>query len=629
MLQAIRDKAQGWIAWAIVILISIPFALFGIQEYLGVDSNPPVAKVNGDEITTDQLEQRVRDVRQNMRRALGDAFAPEMFEDALIKPQVLQQMVDEALLRQEAENWNMRISDEYVAAYIRALPNLQNGGGFDPGLYEATVRSQGFTKAGFEALVRSELSSRQQEDALKQTVLAPDAYVDAQIRLAAERRTLRFARIPAADYLDPSQVDEAEAQSHYSAHTRDYIQPERAKLAYVLLTAKDLMDRVEADEADLREYFDIHRAELLANQERRVRHILIESGPEDDQEKRAVAEDILLQLRNGEDFAEMAVEYSNDPGSAEDGGDLGWVNRGVMVEPFEDAVFAAARDELVGPVKTEYGYHIILVTDIRGGEEVGFEQVRGQVDKAYRRAQSEELYYDYLERLADLSYETPDSLVPTAESLGLQVMETDWVNRNDRIPELDSPKVMNLVFTDEAVRQGNNSDVIELGVTEAAVVRIREYQEESVLPFEEVQDQVRQDAARALASQKARAAGEDHLSNLQGEKTLTELSATEGWEAREYTVSRDARNVPAEVLEAAFLLPSEGFPGRAASGVVSAEGDYFLVEVTAIEPGDPTRMDGDERQQMTASVSDALSELEFRGVLRALRARADIEILLD
>ncbi len=629
MLQAIRDKAQGWIAWAIVILISIPFALFGIQEYLGVDSNPPVAMVNGDEITTEQLEQRVRDVRENMRRALGDAFTPDLFEDTLIKPQVLQQMVDETLLRQEAENWNMRISDEYVAAYIRALPNLQNGGRFDPGLYEATVRSQGFSKAGFEALVRSDLGSRQQEDALKQTVLAPESYVDAQIRLAAEKRTLRFARIPAADYLDPSKVSETEAKSHYVEHARDYIQPERAKLAYVRLAAKDLMNQVEVDEADLREYFDVHRAELLANQERRVRHILIESGPDDDQEKRAVAEDILLQLRNGRDFAEMAVQYSNDPGSAEDGGDLGWVNRGVMVEPFEDAVFAAAKDELVGPVKTEYGYHIILVTDIRGGEEASFEQVRGQVDKAYRRAQAEELYYDYLERLADLSYETPDSLVPTAEALGLQVVETDWVTRSDRIPQLDSPKVMNLVFTDEAVRQGNNSDVIELGVTEAAVVRIREYQEESVQPFEDVREQVLQDAAQALASQKARIEGENHLSTLKGEKTLTELSATQGWEAPEYTVSRDARDVPAEILEAAFLIPSEGFPGRAASGVVSAEGDYFLVEVTAIEPGDPSSMDAGARQQMTASVSDAIAELEFRGVLQALRARADIEILLD
>ncbi len=628
MLQAIREKAQGWIAWAIVILISIPFALFGIQEYLSVSSNPVVAEVDGTEITTRQLEERVRDFRENLRRQLGEAFDSEMFSDKVLKPRVLQAMIDETVLRQAAEDWNMRVSDRQVAAYIQSLPGLQNQGKFDMGLYEATVRSRGLTKAGFEALVRQEMIRSQQEQGIRASVLLTRARLAESVRLGDQKREVALLRIPAAGFLDQIEVSEEDARQYYEAHRQAYQVPERVRLAYIRLDAKDLADQVEVDEEKLKDYFESHRNEFSAPQERRVRHILIPVEG-DDAAARAQAEKILAELRQGADFAELAQRYSKDPGSAAEGGDLGWVSRGVMVKPFEEAAFGAEKGELVGPVKTEFGYHIIQVTDLRGGAEPTFEQMRAKVEAAYRRSQAEELYFDYLERLADLAYETPDSLVPVAEALDLKVKRTDWVTRRQPPPELPSPKVLNTAFSDDVLGEGNNSDVIELSPTSAVVLRVAEHEEATVRPFEEVKAQVIEAAKRAAAADRARAEGERLLARLrQGAKLADLAGEAKDGKVEKQTLGREgAAGVAAEVVRTVFSIPTRG-EGPRVAGVVTAEGDYVLVAVDRVIDGDLQKLSEAEREQRRAELERGLGDDEFRGLVQALRARADIEVLL-
>lgn len=628
MLQAIREKAQGWIAWAIVILISIPFALFGIQEYLGVDSNPAVANVNGVEIKTDQLKERVRDLRENMRRMLGDAYDPGIFDDASLQTEVLDRMIDEALLRELADDWNMRISDEHVAAYIKSIPSLQNGGQFDPGLYEATVRSRGFSKAGFETLVRADLRMQQLEAAIKATEFATDAELANVVRLAEQQRELRYVRIPASDYTDASKVTDEELRQYYEDHQRQFVVPERVRISYLRLNADALKDQVEVDEEGLREYFDTYREELIANQERRVRHILLETDGDGDAEKLKLANKLIEELKDGADFADLARQYSNDPGSAEDGGDLGWVNRGVMVEAFEDAVFEAQKDEIVGPVKTEYGYHIILVTDIRGGEEATFEQVRSQVEKGYIRQQAEELFYSYYERLADIAYESPDSLVPAAEALDLEIRESDWFSNGVPPAELPYPKVMNAAFSEDVLQRGNNSDVIELAPADAVVLRIKEHEKESLKPLDEVREEVRRSAAKDLAAEKARAEGKKLLADLKSGADLESIVGSSGWQIREAKVARTGSTVPAEVIDAAFSVPADEQGGTAYTGVTSAEGDYFLIGVTSVEDGDHKSLGSTRLAEKRDELTRTLADRDFRGVLDSLRSRADIEVFL-
>ncbi len=629
MLQAIREKAQGWIAWAIVILISIPFALFGIQEYLGGGADPAVASVNGTEITTRQLDRRVREFRESMRQRLGPAFNADIFSDKMLKPQVLQAMIDETLLRQAAEEWGMRVSDAQVAAYIRSLPGLQNNGKFDMAMYEATVRNRGLTKAGFEALVREEMIRSQQESGIRDSVIVTRSDLREQVRLNDQRRKIRYVRIPAETFLDAEAVSDEEMRQHYERAQRDYQVPERVKLAWIMLDMQQLADEVAVDEDKLRQYFEDHRSEFVTEQERRVRHILI-PVKDDEQAARALAEELIGRLREGADFAALAKEHSKDPGSAADGGDLGWVNRGVMVKPFEEAVFAAKPGEITGPVETDFGYHIIEVTEVRGGDEASFDQVRDKVEAAYRRAQAEEVYYDQLERLANLVYETPDSLEPAAEALGLKVQHGDWITRTAGLPfAIDSPKVISAAFSDEVLGEGNNSDVIELAPTRSVVIRVEEHEEATVKPFDTVADEVRKAVARAKASEKARAEGEKQLQALREGGDLDALAESKGWELKTATIGRSGGSgVPAEVVRVAFDNPSPEGGKPVYDGVVSAKGDYFMIVIDEAIDGDFEALDETQREQRRSQLQRFYGSAEFRGVLRALRARSDVEVML-
>ncbi len=283
----------------------------------------------------------------------------------------------------------------------------------------------------------------------------------------------------------------------------------------------------------------------------------------------------------------------------------------------------------MGPVKTQYGYHIILVSKVRGGEEQKFEQVRAKVEKRYRQEQAEELYYDNAERLADLAYETPDSLVPVAEALGLEVQHSDWVSRGHPPAGLNSPKVMNAAFSEDVLAQGNNSDVIELGPTESLVLRVEEHQEETVKPFEQVKAEVMRAAARARASERARAEGEKLLAALRkGGTDLKQAAGEKGWTLEQAEVTHRSAEVPAELVQAVFAVPAlkQGQPGY--TGVVSAEGDYLLARVDKVTDGDISGYKPEQRKALQASMQRQLGNAEFRGLLQALRARADIEVLL-
>jgi len=629
MLQAIRDKAQGWIAWAIVILISIPFALFGIQEYLGSGADPVVAEVAGIEITESELENSMRDFRESMRISLGDAYRQELFEGEAFRAQVLDRLINERLLRHAAEDWNMRGSDAQVLAYIQSIPSFQNQGRFDPAIYEAAVRNRGMSSAGFEDLVRQELVLRQLQSGVSSSSFTTGSELQEQVRLSDQQRSIEFARIPMSAFNDVQQVSAADAERHYENNPGDYRVPERVKLAYLSLNVEGLMPLVEVDEQRLREYYEEHRSEFFVEEERKVRHILIgpEVGTEEDQQARAL--DLLEQLRGGADFAQLAKDNSNDPGSAANGGDLGWVNRGAMVKPFEDSAFSLDLDALSGPVKTDFGYHILQVTAIRGGTDATFEQMLPQVEEAYRRFQAEDLFYDYHERLANAAYENPDSLVPAAETLDLKAEQTDWITRESGLPmAIDHPKVLNAAFSEDVLVNGNNSDVLDLEPTESVVVRVLQHEPETIKPFDSVREEVMKATAAAMASEQAASKGAEVIEELRAGRVLAGIADGNDWVYKDAEISRNSTDVPAEVIDATFAVTPPKDGEKAYTGVVSAEGDYFVIAINAVENGEAganAAADKIRQERMESLMGSA----EFDGMLQGLRARSDLEILRE
>lgn len=633
MLQAIRDKAQGWIAWAIVILISIPFALWGIQEYLGVGGEPEAAVVEGVPITERMLDQRARDVRASMRASLGDAYSPELFDEVALKQQVRDAMIEEMVMANRAHGWNMQTSDLQARSFINSIPAFKREGRFDQQTYEATVRNRGMSVAGFEQDVRQDLVLSQLRSGVTDSAFVTEYALRERVRLQNQQRSLAYLRIPATQYRDRIEVSEDDLRAFYDENTALYATPERVKLNYLLLDAAGLSGFIEVTEEALESYFIDHRAEFVGREERAMRHILISTSPGADAAELAEAASRAIALRDqiaaNADFAELAKANSDDPGSAQNGGDLGWVERGVMVPAFEEAAFSLSVGEVSEPVKTDFGYHLIQVTDIRGASQAEFADVRDEVESAYRRFEAESLYFDYAERLAESAYENASSLMPAAEALGLEIQTTDWFVRDGELPGvLSSPKVKNSAFADDVLIEGHNSELIEIDSQTAVVIRIAEHEPAGTRPFDANRAAIEEDFLRRESSKLAEAEGEQLIERLKsGEESLNAVAGARGWQSDQVdNVGMTDAALPPEVSARAFSMPAPTGEGPRFTGVLANDGDYFVVELQRVEGGDLASLDEAERDALQRRLEGQIASEQLGYFNSSLRSDAKIEL---
>lgn len=630
MLQAIRDKAQGWIAWVIVILISIPFALWGIQEYLGLGKEPVVATVAGAEITQRQLDQRVLAQRERLRNVLGESYDPEMFPEAELTQEVLDQLINEYVLRHAADKWNLRIGDEMLKAYIRSQSMFQNAGRFDPQLYETVLRNNGFSRASYEQTVRQDLLIEQLRRSLLESSFSTGRELSEAGRLRQQSREIRYVRIDAAEFLSELEVSDAALQDFYAGNPALYTVPERIKVAYLELDLETIAEQVSVDEQALRSHFELNEYQYRIPEERRVRHILLKVEDGAQQEALARAEALRQRLVAGEDFEALAREVSDDVGSATEGGDLGWVQRGMLAEAFEDAAFSLEQGMVSSPVLTEFGYHLIEVSEVRETQDSDFEDVRAQVESDYRRREAENLYYDFSERMADLAYEHPDSLQPAAEQLGLEIETSDWFSRNNPPEALSSPKVLAAAFSEDVLVQRLNSERIQLTPEHSLVLRVIEHETERLKPFDEVRDEVAEAYRRQQAAKAARAAGEAALEEVRGNVTLAQLAERHGWQLETPdALQRDTAALPAPLIEKSFRLDRPDGDQPTYGGVQLENGDYAVIALHEVEDGAVDELAATARERLGSQLQTQLARGEFQALIGKLRANADVEIIED
>jgi len=632
MLLEIREKAQGWFAWLIVAFITIPFALWGIQSYLGVGEEPVVASVNGQEITQREAEQQVRRLRERLRVQLGGAYRPEMFTDEALRKQVVEQLINEAVLRQTADDWNLRAGDELVRRFIRSIPAFQRNGQFDVQAYNIAVRNQGMSQRAFEESVRLDLVLDQLQRGITASAIATDREVNEFIRLRDQQREVGWLRVRGEKLLQDYAPSEEELKQYYEAHRERWLIPERVKVEYILLDPEIAGAGVEVAEEALRDYWRQHQDEFRAPEERKVRHILIAVPENADEETvaraRARAEDVYKRLEGGEAFDEIAREVSEDPGSKEQGGELGWISPGLMPKTFEAVAFALDKGAVSKPVRTPFGFHVLQVTDIKSGGEAGFESLRDQVEAAYRRQQAEQQLFDKAEKLADLTYENPDDLNTAAEELGLEIRQSDWFDRSGGKGPLASPKVVAAAFSEDVLNEGHNSELIELDEDRVLVLRVVEHEAEQVPPFEQVKEKVRKALMKGKAAELARERGEKLVEALSsGKATLESLAEREGWtlEAPAF-IGRDATQAPRAVVEKAFGLPRPGSGQASVAGVALDGGDYAVLAVSAVKDGDPGKLDDEARKREMAQLSRRKGSAQYQLLVRFLRDRAEVEL---
>jgi peptidyl-prolyl cis-trans isomerase D len=631
MLQEIRERAQGWVAWAIVILISIPFALWGIQSYLGVGGEPVVAKVNGTEITERQFSQNVQRTRMQLRDRLGAAYDADLFGGQRLREQVLDGMIQDVVLLDASHAMGLRVSDAAVRGAILSEPAFVVNGAFDNDTYRRVLQLQGLSPAGYEEQLRRRLLSTQLARAITDTEFVSPSTLDSATRLLRQQRALDYVVLEQARFAPDAAPSDDEIAAFYDANRTLFETPEQVRVSYLLLDAANL-EAVTSGPGDdaLRARYEERIDDFIEPEQRRIRHILLAVPVDADAgataEIRSKASTLRERIVAGESFAAIAQEASEDPGSAAAGGDLGLVGRGIMDPAFEQAAFDLQPDVVSEPVRSRFGYHLIEVTELQGGDLKPFDAVRDELEREASSGQSEAAYFDIAERLATLAYESPDSLIPAAETLEMEIQTSDWFDRSGGDGIFASPKITGVAFSEDVLTMGNNSELIEPDseVMQAIVLRVDDRRPASVRPLDEVREQVIELIQQQKASAAALAAADDMVERLQRGEPLTAVAGD--FEVKTAgLVGRTVAGVPPEVLQLAFSMPRPTADVPRADRAATDSGGAVVVALTQVVDGDPSTSDQAEREAEARLLADTLSRSAYQSLLDDLESRADIE----
>ncbi|MES9893441.1 MAG: SurA N-terminal domain-containing protein [Candidatus Thiodiazotropha endolucinida] len=629
MLQVIRDKAQGWIAWAIVILISIPFALWGIQSYLGVGSEPIAATVNGAEINERTLDNQYQRFRQQLREQLGAAYRPEMFDDTRMRKEVLNRLIRDELVQQTSNRMGLRAGSNMIQASILSMPTFQKDGRYDQQTYERALRLQGLSPAGFEDRVRRALVAEQLSQAVNAGSFVTPKELNESQRLLKQTRELSYFVVPASDFKLSDELSDDEIKAYYEANQSAFISPEKVKVEYILLDAGTAGGTIDVDEERLRGYYENNQDEFGLPEQRQASHILILAAADADQstvaEAKAKIDALAERVRNGESFEELAKQNSQDPGSAASGGDLGFFGKGIMDPAFESAVYALQEGGVSEPVRTSFGFHLIKLTGIKDGTVKPFEEARTEIEAAYRKFEGERLYFELAEQLADLSYEDPGSLESAASVLELSIQQSDWITREQGAGVFANLKVRTAAYSDDVLKEHNNSELIEIDGTSSLVLRVLDHQESSVLPLDEVKQQITETLQQQKAEQQAQAEAEKRMAEMAAGAPLSDVAESYAVTGP-MTVDRNDRQIPPGLSSALFRTAKPAAGGSSPGTARLAGGDFAVYLLTGVTEGSA---DDKSNLQQQESLRRMLGRDHYEMVLTDLESRADIEILLN
>ena len=617
MLHVIRERATGWVAYLIVFLISIPFALWGISEYLGFGGGADVAEVNGHPIPIERYNELYQANRS--QNAPPPGTDSEQWDRGL-KVRVLDGLIDQVLLFQYLDRERLDVTDSEVAQSIQAIDLFRVDGHFDEERYRRILEVNRTTPTEFEADQREELRRQIIAQMMADSALATDAEAREYRTLKDQTRDIRYFEVEGTRFFDPAAVTEEEIEAEYQESLDRYMAPERARVSYLELRLDDMDDGTPLSEEAIAAYYRAHTLDFMTPELRKLRQIFLKG-----EESEAAAQALYQRIQGGEDFAELARAHSQDELSRDRGGEVGWVAAEDLPEDLGALVFSLEPGKVGEPINTERGTYLLDVQELEPSRLQSLEEVRDQVIEQARRDDLESRYAATAEELGLLAYENPESLAVAAEQLDMDVQGTDLVPLTD-LPEgiLSQSAVLEILRRDEVLREGMNSDRIDLEADWSVVVRVDEYEEAQVLPLEAVADQVRGNLAGRAAWTALLAHAAELTEQLREEPDIAALAERDGAElVTRSGLTRDAEDVPAQVREKAFSLlrptdsPSFGM-AVLYSGVV-------LVSVEAVHEAPSEEVSEEDRenlrQQMQFSEASAFQS--------ALLAQAKVVRYLD
>ena len=581
MLEAIRKHAKGWLAKVILALIAVTFALFGIDSYMSGDrSGGIVAEVGDVGISREELTREIQAQSDRMREALGPAFDPAATETADFRKQVLDNLIERKALLVDAQKLKFLAPDAYIASVLAQIAAFQQDGTFSQQRYEAVLRQNGRTPAQFENELRQAFMLEAVTSPVSLATFSSNTSLSQIARLVAQQREIAWVDLPASAVAQQIKVTPADVQAYYAANKAEFTDPEQIRAEYLALDMAAVAAGMVVSDQAVADYYASHAAQFGQPEQRSASHILIAVDKNADAATRAQAKEKATELfqtvqKTPARFAELARTQSQDPGSAAQDGSLGSFARGMMVKPFEDAVFSMKPNEIRGPVESDFGYHIIRLDGIEAAKTAPLAQVRDAVIGELRKQQAQKTFADLAESFSNLVYENATSLQPAATAAKLTVKQTAWMTAKTAPPPFNHAALSAALFSPESIKTKHNTEAIEVQPGTLVAARVMEHHPARLRPLAEV--------SKAIEA-KLRAEQGSRLLAQKAEATIQALAKGEeagfNWSAFQVVGRQPSAALDPAGAKAVFRVNTDKLP--AYTGFARPDGSYRIVRVSRV-----------------------------------------------
>ena len=624
-IQNIRDNTQGFLSKVIIGVIVISFAAFGVNAIVNftTSGSDAVAEVNGNKITEIDLSRATYLLKNQMLAEMGDNANPDLIDEDALTQQAMENLITRTLLVSDAQEQSLHISDEALNSAILTNSAFQGAdGNFNADIYRAQVRNIGLTPGSYKTQLAYDLMLRQSRLGIAGSEFVTSLEVTQLQKLDKQTRDFDYLVVDVASLIDDSEVSNDEARAWYEDHKDSYLSDEKLVVNYLELKRSDFVDQIDVDEADLQAAYQQAVEEHEAKEERLASHILISLDDKKIDEAVAEAKDIKARIDAGESFADLAREYSDDIGSADSGGDLGYITKGIYEGPFDDALFALTKGEVSEPVESAFGIHLIQLNDVRSQPMAEFENMRAELTEQVKFDKAESLYIDAVGELENEAFSSYDLAGP-ADMLQLEVKTSEPFGRSGGSGIAQYSQVVDAAFSDSVLIEGNNSDMVSIDQNHVVVLHKESYQPSESLTFEQVQGLIVDALARQQAIAKAETTGQDIEARLKQGIALQDAVDGLPYQWQSHTdVTRSDAELDSEVVSAVYQLAKPG-NGSSVGGSRLTGGDYLVMRLNAVNPGSSEYSDA-ERQSVAALLVNQKANEVYGQYQLDLSEKADI-----
>lgn len=623
MLDFVRNNKK--ITQIFLALITLPFAFWGVDSYVrNADVGAGVATVGGSKISRQELQSALREQQERMRAQLGGRVDPGLFETSQMRRAVLDSLVTQRLLGEQAQKSRLDVSNEQLLQFIVNVPSLQENGKFSRERYEALVAAQGMSKEMFEARLRQDMAMQQLILPVTEAGITGQAGAGRWLATQLEQREISEARLLPEAYAGQVKLAADAVQKYYEANRKRFELPEQIRAEFVALSRDMIVAQGVVSDEEIKAYYQSHQDRYRDAEMRRASHILIRAakdGPEADVKvAKAKADELLAQVRKAPgDFARIAKQYSQDPGSAEKGGDLDWFGRGAMVKVFEETVFGQKEAQISEVVRSDFGFHIIRLTGIRAERVKPLDEAKADILAELKRETGMKKYSEAVEAFGNMVYEQSDSLKPAAEKWKLELRQSPWLAKGSKLPPpFDNAKLAGALFSDDGLKNRRNTEAVDVAPGTLVSARVLEHKPATLQSLEVVKAEIEKQLIREEAARLAIKDGEEKLAKLTRGDAL-ELK----WSPPANVSRGTAKGLSAEAMRAVFSVDAGKPPAHA--GVAFPGNGYALYRISSVKAGEVTKDDPQVRA-LAQQYARFVAEEEFAAWLSNLKARYPVEI---